>query len=46
MNIQCTQKLLDKLKLPAQAITEANDFLDWHAGLVLIERPTGPSFHR
>lgn len=38
MNIQCTQKMLDKLKLPAQTMTEANDFFDWHAGLVLIER--------
>lgn len=38
MNIQCTQKLLDKLKLTAALPSEQNDFFDWHASHLLIDR--------
>ena len=38
MNIQCTQRLLDKLKLPAVLPTEQTAFLDWHASYLLINR--------
>ncbi len=38
MNIQCTQKLLDKLKCPATSPTAQNDFFDWHASILLVDR--------
>ncbi len=38
MNIQCTQKLLEKLKAPATTVTESSDFFDWHGGCLLINR--------
>jgi len=38
LNIQCTQKLLDKLKLTAALPSEQNDFFDWHASHLLIDR--------
>ena len=38
MNIQCTQKLLEKLKVSATTVTESSDFFDWHGGCLLINR--------
>jgi len=38
LNIQCTQKLLDKLKVTAALPSEQNDFFDWHASHLLIDR--------
>lgn len=38
MNIQCTQKLLEKLRLPADLPVEQNAFFDWHASHLLIDR--------
>jgi hypothetical protein len=38
LNIQCTQKLLEKLKVPATTVTESSDFFDWHGGSLLINR--------
>lgn len=38
MNIQCTQKLLDKMKLAPALPAEQNAFFDWHARLLVINR--------
>jgi hypothetical protein len=38
LNIQCTQKLLEKLKVSATTVTESSDFFDWHGGCLLINR--------
>ncbi|MBN6206103.1 plasmid pRiA4b ORF-3 family protein [Ralstonia pickettii] len=38
MHIQCTKKLLDRLKLKAEPVTEENPIFSWHANLVTINR--------
>jgi len=38
LNIQCTQKLLDRLKVTAALPSEQNDFFDWQASHLLIDR--------
>ena len=34
MNIQCTKKLLDKMKVKPEEIADKSDFFDWHANLI------------
>src|SRR5690554_3577406 len=38
MNIQCTKKLLDKMKVKPEEIADKSDFFDWHANLIQFNR--------
>ena len=34
MKIQCTKKLLDKMKVKPEEIADKSDFFDWYANLI------------